>query len=379
MSKPNQHRVAAALRQYAEKIAAEKSAAGEGAPDRMTVADGQGGITASKATIPKDVGEAELKRLQPADGTARKGAQVPTGSPDRMTVADGQGGITASKATIPVDPGEAELKADQPADGTTLKAANLSKRAASIRAALVQSNPALAQRFAASAPARQTARQTEKQAGTGASTLDLSTEVLCKIARAFVSTDEGIRMAHDLLEKQAGEDAARAQILEAIDASHVFGEGEQIKQAAYDDLGHKVHDIHQSLLEAGVTEAHADAIIKQAALHQETLASLDHPLLKAAYAQGMDDASLMAAADEAGAPEGAEPPADGASPADEALPMGGESLSEEEIMALLQEMLASGQITEKDILEAVQATSGGEGMPPEGMPPEDALPEEAAV
>ena len=130
-----------------------------------------------------------------------------------------------------------------------------------------------------------------------------------------------------------------------------------------------------------MTEAHADAIIKQAALHQETLASLDHPLLKAAYAQGMDDASLMAAADEAGAPEGAEPPADGASPADEALPMGGESLSEEEIMALLQEMLASGQITEKDILEAVQATSGGEGMPPEGMPPEgaDAPPEEAAV
>jgi hypothetical protein len=373
MSKPNQHRVAAALRQYAEKIAAEKSAAGEGAPDRMTVADGQGGITASKASIPKDVGEAELKRLQPADGTARKGAQVPAGRPDRMTVADGQGGITASKASIPKDPGEAELKADQPADGTTLKAANLSKRAASIRAALVQSNPALAQRFAASAPARQPARQTQKQAGTGASTLDLSTEVLCKIARAFVSTDEGIRMAHDLLEKQAGEDAARAQILEAIDASHVFGEGEQIKQAAYDDLGRKVHEIHESLLEAGVTEAHADAIIKQAALHQETLASLDHPLLKAAYAQGMDDAALMAAADEAGAPEGAEPPADGASPADEALPMGGESLSEEEIMALLQEMLASGQITEEDILEAVQATSGGEGAAPEGMPEEAAV------
>jgi len=376
MSQPNQHRVAAALRQYAEKIAAEKSAAGEGAPDRMTVADGQGGITASKASVPKDVGEAELKRLQPADGTARKGAQVPASSPDRMTVADGQGGITASKASVPKDPGEAELKADQPADGTTLKAANLSKRAARIRAALVQSNSALAQRFAASAPEKQTekqpANQTEKQAGTGAPSLDLSTEVLCKIARVFVSTDEGIRMAHDLLEKQAGEDAARAQILEAIEAAHVFGEGEQIKHAAYDDLGRKVHEIHESLLEAGVTEAHADAIIKQAALHQETLASFDHPLLKAAYAQGMDDAALMAAADEAGAPEGAEPPADGASPADGALPMGGESLSEEEIMALLQEMLASGQITEKDILEAVQATSGGEGAAPETAPPEEA-------
>ena len=364
-----QHKVAAAIRQYAEKIAAQKNAS-DGAPDRMTVADGQGGITTSKGTIPKDKGEAELKVRQPADGTIRAAAQVPAGGPDRLTVADGQGGINASKGTIPKDPGEEEIKRDLPADGSVVKGANLSKRAASIRAALVQANPDLAKRFAPAQTALQ-AKHAEKQAGTaGAPPLELSNETLIKIARVIVSSDEGVRLTYDLLEKQAGEEAARAQILEAIEASQVVDENEQIKQAAFEDLQTKVYSIHDSLQQANVTEADADVIIKTAAAHQDAISAFTHPLLKAAYAQGMDDAALMAAADEAAGEEGVPP-------VDEALPMGGESLGEEEILALLQEMLASGQITEQDILEAVAATSGGaEG----GAPPveEGAVPEEEA-
>jgi hypothetical protein len=363
-----QHKVAAAIRQYAEKIAAQKSAS-DGSPDRMTGADGQGGITTSKGTIPKDKGEAELNVRQPADGTIRTAAQVPAGGPDRLTVADGQGGITATKGTIPKDPGEEELKRDQPADGAVVKGANLSKRAASIRAALVQANPELAKRFA---PAQ---KKVEKQAGaSGASapTLDLSVETLCKIARIIVSSDEGVRLTYDLLEKQAGEEAARAQILEAIQASQVVDDNEQIKQAAFADLQTKVYSIHDALQQANVTEADADVIIKTAAVHQDAISAFAHPLLKSAYAQGMDDAALMTAADEATGEEGVPP-------VDEALPMGGESLGQEEIMALLQEMLASGQITEQDILEAVAATSGGAGDAEGDAPPveEEALPPEA--
>ena len=83
----------------------------------------------------------------------------------------------------------------------------------------------------------------------------------------------------------------------------------------------------------------------------------------------MDDAALLAAADDAGA-EGIE----GAPPVEEAMPMGGEDLSEEEIMALLQEMIDSGQITEEDIMEAVAASGGGEVLAPEAAPAEEMVP-----
>lgn len=372
LTQPNHH-VAATLRKYAEKKAAEKRA-GTGNPDRMTVADGQGGITASKGAVPHDPGEDALKSLQPDDGKGRDAAAVPGGGPDRLTVADGQGGITVSKGTVPVDPGEAEVKRDQPPNG-------ISKRAANIRAALCQASPAMAAKLQKQADDTQASTphdgvaQIDKRAGDGKPNIDLSTEVLAKIASAIMSTDDGVRFVHDTLEKQAGEQAARVQIQEAIEASQAYDYTEQVKSAAFDDLGHKVADIHDALAHSGVTEEDADAIIKQAAFHQERLTALEqyHPLLKQAYAQGMDDAALLAAADEAGG-------MDGAPPIEEAMPMGGEELAEEEILALLEEMLASGQITEEDILEAVAATQGAGGeLGLEGLEGEEGLPAEELI
>jgi hypothetical protein len=360
MAQQPQNKVAAVLRKYAEKIAADKSASGEGAPDRMTVADGQGGITTEKKTPPQDPGEGELKRDQPADGTQRPGASVPAGGPDRLTVADGQGGITTSKDSPKKDPGEEELKKDQPADGETRKAATLSERAQRIRAAVTKVNPALAAKIekaaAPTAPAGSTVgkpSEAEKKAETNERpSLQFSQETLAKIASSILSTDEGVQFVHDTLEKQAGEAAARAQIQEAIMAAQTYDESEQVKMAAFHDLTEKVAAIHNALDEADVSEADAEAILKQAAFHQEKMASFEHPLLKAAYAQGMDDAALLTAADEAAGEEGVPP-------VDEAMPMGGEDLSEEEIMALLEEMIASGEITEEDVMNALAATEGG--------------------
>lgn len=355
MAEQPKNKIALVLRNYAEKIAAEKAAAGEGAPDSMTVADGQGGISTTKASIPKDVGESELKRDQPADGTARTAAAVPTSAPDRMTTADGQGGISTAKGTIPKDPGEEELKCDQPTNGGVRKAATLSDRAQRIRAALGQANPAVAaaiqkQAGSESAPAV----PVQKQAGgPGEAPVPFNQETLAKIASAILATDEGVIFTHDLLEKQAGEEAARAQIQEALAAADSFSMDEQCKQAAFVDLHEKIASVYSGLEASGVTEEDADAIIKQAAAHQEDLYALDHPMLKAAYVQGMDDAALMAAAaDGAGG-------AEGAPGMDEALPMGGEDLSEEEILALLEEMIASGEITEEDVKAALAATEGG--------------------
>ena len=360
------NKVTQVLRDYATKMAAEKAAS----PDRLTTADGQGGITTHKGTIPTDVGEGELTRDQPTNGTNRQVVAIPAGGPDRLTTADGQGGITAAGGTIPKDPGEEELKADQPRDGEVRKAATFSKRASGIRDALRSANPAFAASISAAQPTAPRATEPEKAAsGVDNGVIDLSTSTLAKIASAILSTDAGVRYVHDTLEKQAGEDAARLQIREAIEASRNFDATEQVKSAAFDDLGHKVVEIHAALQSGGVTDDIADVIIKQAAFHSKKIDELAHPLLKQAYAQGMDDAALLAAADDAGA-EGIE----GAPPVEEAMPMGGEDLSEEEIMALLQEMIDSGQITEEDIMEAVAASGGGEVLAPEAAPAEEMVP-----
>lgn len=347
--KPVNH-VTSLLRAYAVKIAAEKSAAGEGAPDRLTVADGNGGVSTSKESIPSDVGEKEVKNGLPADGKPLMAAAAAS-SPDRMTVADGTGGVTAAKASVPKDPGEAEVKINQPTNAEVNKAANLSASAARIRQALLGTP--------AARPAAQPGAQTsaEKRAGNDdADPIQLSQDLLAKIASAVLSSEDGIRYTHDLLEKQAGEAAARQQIQEALEAAQIHDSVEVTKSAALRDAATNAETIYAQLKQSGVNDEIADGILKAAAVIQEEIGQLDHPLLKMAFAQGMDDAELMAAAEEA---QGAE----GAPPVDEALPMGGEELSEEEILAILQEMIASGEITEEDVMAALQATAGGAAAP----------------
>ena len=353
MSEPK-NEVVALLRGYAQKIASA------GAPDRLNVADGQGGISTMGAQPKKDPGEADLKQDQPADGTGRK-SNTPSSTPDRLNVADGQGGISTMGAQPKKDPGVDELTQDLPADGTVRKSA--SDRVNAIRNAITGANPKIApaQQKAATAPAAVVAPQ-----------IDLSQDTLAKIASAILATEDGINFTHSLFEKQAGEAAARQQIQEAIMAAQAYDDTEQVKSAAMNDVFTKAAGIYNDL-QTIITEDEADEILKVAHVHQEAILAYDSPLLKQAYAAGMDDAALMEAADEAGG-------AEGAAPVDEALPMGGEDLSEEEIMALLQEMIASGEISEEDVMAALQATEGGEeGSPaelaPEGAPaPEGGLP-----
>lgn len=349
MAKPNINKVAAHFRAYAEKIAADANAA--------SLKDG---ITSYSVQVPTDKDEQTIKRNQPANAPARQAKSGDNAAPN-VTSADGQGGVSSMKATVPVDPDLAVLEAAQPVDGTPVKSATISQRTANLRAALFKANPSLA-------PAPTTAAQstTQKQADNRqevGTTLDLSQETLIKIAHTILSTDEGIRLTHHLLEKQAGEQAARVQILEAIEAAKAIEDSNRTKQAAFSDVASKVIEIHNSLVQAGVTEEIADTIIKQAAHHEDMLSKLEHPLLKMAYVQGMDDAAMLAAAEQAAGEEGVPP-------VDEAMPMGGEDLSEEEIMQLLQEMIASGQISEQDIAEALSAVGGAE--PAEEAPTEAA-------
>lgn len=336
MSEPK-NEIAAMLRNFAIKLAAD------GSPDRMTVADGQGGISTASAQPKTDSGEAGVKSEQPADSTIRKSTPQ-GGTPDRMTVADGQGGISTNGQQPKKDSIEDEIKKDQPADGAVRKSARIDNiRAAIFGNAAPASTPApLAQKAATNAQPQ------------SAPVLDLSPDTLAKVATAILSTEEGIDFTHRLFEKQAGEAAAREQIMEAIAAAEMFDNTEAVKSAAYADVFEKAAQIEYALSQT-ITEAEADEILKVASFHQSEIDALEDPMLKMAYAQGMDDAALMEAADEAGG-------AEGAPPLDEALPMGGEELSQEEVLQLLEEMIAEGLITKEDVEQAIAMSGeGGEG------------------
>jgi hypothetical protein len=346
MAEITKNRVAAALRAYAEE--AHKKAA-EGNPDRMTVADGQGGISTHAAQPKPDPALGHLLADVGADGSIRTTKPLPEGGPDRMTVADGQGGISTHAAQPKADPALGDLRHDTSSDSSVRKSASPSERVARIRQALGGGNTA-------AQPAQKQADSSRPQADSSQPAQDniqLNRDVLAKIAASALSTEEGASYIFSVLEKQAGREAAQHYIREAMHAAEVIEGVDQVKQAAYADSYNKAEMVYQALDEAGVTEQDADAIIKQAALHQAKLEEFDHPLLKQAYAQGIDDAALLAAADEEVGEGELE---EGA--LDEALPMGGEDLAPEEIIALLGEMVEAGVISEEDVIAAL--SEGGE-------------------
>lgn len=309
----------------------------------------------------------------------KKSAASSTGAP---SCADGIAQVTAG--TVPTDPGEAELKAGMPTDGTpgddtkdVVPGENLnpsgtpsadkgapadipkmaSEKVAAVRNALLSTFPNLKSASAepatadpATAPAAtpvpdatQTAvEDPAKSAAVGE--LDLSPDMLIKLAKQILSTSEGVAYAQDTLEKAAGAEQASEMIKAAKAAADAHDETLYTKHAAFNEGMSKAAAIHADL-SALITEADADEILKTAALHCDAIDQLEHPLLKAAYAEGMEDAAAL----EGGAEAGLEEPA---------MPGAGEQLSMEDVVALLQEMIASGEISEEDVIAGLQELQG---------------------
>lgn len=310
-----------------------------------------------------------------------KSASSSTGAP---SVADGVAQVTAG--TVPTDPGEAELKGQMvPKDGvpgddtkTLIPGENLnpsgtpaadkgapselpkmaSERVAAVRGALASVlNPGGQAKAAAAAadvaaPTQATpadAAEPQKSAAVE-SGLNLSPDMLIKLAKHVLSTNEGVSFARYTLEKSAGAEHAEEMIKAAREAAVAHDETLFQKQAAFREGMATASEIHGHL-STMIDENEADSILKQASLHCQNLEALDHPMLKAAYATGMDDAQAL----EEGAEAGAEEPE---------IPMGGEQLTMEDVMALLEEMIASGEISEEDVVAGLQALQAEEGAAP---------------
>jgi len=304
---------------------------------------------------------------------------------DEFTKSASDSGETATKTkpgSVKKDPEVSAAKADQPEDAPRkekdvvpvldkdLKPGSKyadKKNPALSKAADVAARLAQLSQQVKSATQGTTQAQAPVQEKSATETYNLSQEALAKLASVILSTEEGAAVANELLEKSAGEDAARAMINEARQAAYeqamiaeelnkqasymeksAAEEVEMLKQAAVNEVATDAAQLGQVFDESGLTEEDADEIFKMAAAHQEYIDAtpeLQHPLLKQAYAQGMDDAAAMQDA----AAAGDEPE----------LPMGGEDITLEKVQAVLQELIASGQIDEEDAMAILQDLAGG--------------------
>ena len=312
-----------------------KSQAAAVVKSASSCADGVTQVT--KATVPTDPGEAELKnQMLPADG-------IP--GDDTNTIVPGE---NLNPSGTP--------SADKGAPGELPKMA--SERVGAVRNALLSVFPSQAKAAAAPVAAPGVAPQAaaalvgepSKSAADGGSGLNLSPDMLVKLAKSVLATNEGVAFARYTLEKTAGAEHADAMIKAAHAASVSHDETLYIKQAAFNEGMSAAGQIHAELSRI-ITEADADSVIKQASLHCANLEALEHPLMKEAYAAGMEDGAAL----EEGVEAGAEDPE---------MPMGGEQLSMEDVIALLEEMIASGEISEEDVIAGLQELQGSEGADP---------------
>jgi hypothetical protein len=105
------------------------------------------------------------------------------------------------------------------------------------------------------------------------------------------------------------------------------------------------------IVKSASSQEEADMLLKTAAQHMSNRDALGDEFLKAAYDQSVEDAAEMVAAEE----EGGEPELAGAD---------GEP-TVEQILMLLEQAVASGEISEDDAIMIAQALMGDEGGEPE--------------
>ena len=178
--------------------------------------------------------------------------------------------------------------------------------------------------------------------------MELTTEVMAKVAALILSTEEGAEMAERVLAKQAGAEMAQ-ETLNFLAAQSAAAE----KQAAFDAGQRDAQNlIDRQIFEAGVKQAQAQA-----------QAQRFYKLGQAAADASMGD--MMGAGAEGAAP--GDPAAEGGE--------GGEEISMEDITSALEALVAEGHLKPEEAQEVMQYLTQGEGAegdPAEGAPAEAA-------
>ena len=240
----------------------------------------------------------------------------------------------------------------------------------------------------ASAPAPEAApaADDDKQAQAD-NPLELTQDVLAKIASVILSNEEGWNFVEQSLTKEAGAEAARETITtlqkqaEEIEKQAAYGQGQEDAEMLIQQMVQvKQAEDAQAIYEAGAADAAQALGVGQQDLQKLGQMMADESLAGLAGGEGAEGLEGLEGMPE----EGGEEVVDdmGGMPEDE-------DISEEELMQALQELAAEGQIDEEDIAaimeyitQAESATGaeeapmeGEEGLPPE-MPEAQEAPEE---
>ena len=211
--------------------------------------------------------------------------------------------------------------------------------------------------------------------------MELTSDVLAKIAAMVLAEQEGVKLVQDIMAKQAGAQAANdvisflAQQSEAAEKQAAYDQG----QADADQL------INQAIWEAGYKAAADQFQTKQAApqFSAEELAyiKLGQQLADASMADaGAADAGAAGGAPGGMPPEALAAMAGGAPGAGPEAGAGGEGeVSIDDLTQALDELVQEGTISQEDAQQVIEYLSSGAGAAGEaGAPMPEAAPEAGA-
>ena len=213
--------------------------------------------------------------------------------------------------------------------------------------------------------------------------LELTTDVLAKIASIVLSSEEGAEFVEGQLAKAAGAEAAQETLAFLAEQSELAE-----KQAAFEQGQADAEAlIQQAVYQAGREAGHKEAA---AAQQNKLMAGLGQKVAQAGIEEMMGQGAGameggapgpdVGAAELAGGAAGGMPGAEGGA---------GEQITEEDLMMALQALVQEGTIKPEEAQAVVEAlTGGGEGGAaaggaaggmPEGMPGAEAAPASAAA
>lgn len=190
--------------------------------------------------------------------------------------------------------------------------------------------------------------------------LELTRDVLAKLAALMVASDEGRALANAVMAKEAGAEAAK-ELMDFVavkQAEAEYAQGQADAQRA----------IQQAIFAAG----QQDAIAKMAAQQQATPAPASLTAEDMEYIKLGQAIADQGVADLQAAMGGGDPAAMGAVPA-EAPAAGGEGeISMEDLAAAIDQLVASGVIQPEEAQQIMEylASGGGEAAPAEAAPAE---------
>jgi hypothetical protein len=197
-------------------------------------------------------------------------------------------------------------------------------------------------------------------------------EALSKLASAIFETQEGIDAVLPVLKKKAGQDAA-IELLKEASAEYE----RQVEEFAFMQKYAAAIEAEQEYMDAVAGEIiksasspeEAELLVKAAANHVKNIDLLETPLEKAAYDQAVSDAAEMVGSmEEGGAP---------------ALQGADGSPTIEQILMLLEQAVAAGEISEEDAIAVAESLMSDDGESEmdeeEGPMEEEDMPKEASA